>query len=181
MPFLYELFPVLLFFLAFKFYSIYVATVVGMVCSALQVIVTKLWQKKWDYQQLITLLVFVCFGSLTLYFHNPIFVKWKPTIIFWIFALVLIFSQLMMKKPVIQQLMEKALAEKGEISSRIWHILNAAWAAFFTLIGAINLYVAYHFNDNSWVNFKFYGITGALLLFSLAQAFYLMSQLPSRE
>src|SRR6185312_6363225 len=94
----YDFVPVLLFFIAFKWYGIYAATIVGIVATALQVVITTLWKKKIDKKQLMTLFVFVVFGGMTLYFHNPIFVKWKPSIIFWIFGIVLLGSHLIGKK-----------------------------------------------------------------------------------
>lgn len=174
MSLFYEVFPVFLFFLAFKFYDIYVATIVGILATFLQVIFTRLWSNKWDRKQLITLSVFVIFGSMTLYFHNPIFIKWKPTIVFWIFALVIIGSQLFTQKPLMQRLMEKFLEEKAHVPLQIWKRMNGIWAVFFLGLGALNLYIAYHFSNDAWVNFKFYGITSAFFLFSLFQAFYLM-------
>ena len=169
MQFLYEFFPVLLFFITFKFYGIYAATVAGIVTTFIQVILTRFYSKKWDKKQLITLIIFLIFGSLTLYFHNPIFIKWKPTIIFWIFSLV-IFGSLFTRKTLVQQMMEHALEGKGNIPVTVWQRLNIGWGFFFFLLGLINLYIAYQFSNEVWVNFKFYGITAALLIFSIAQA-----------
>lgn len=174
MQLFYEIFPVFLFFLAFKFYGIYVATVVGIVATLLQVVFNRLWLGKWDRKQLITLGVFVFFGGMTLYFHNPIFVKWKPTIVFWIFAIAILGSHFFTQKTLMQRLMENMLQDKGHIPLRVWKRLNMMWAVFFIALGSINLYVAYFFNDDVWVNFKFYGVTGALFLFSLIQALYLV-------
>jgi intracellular septation protein len=175
MQLFYEILPVFLFFMAFKWYGIYVATKVGMVATFLQVIATRLWTGKWDRMQLFTLAVFVFFGSMTLYFHNPIFVKWKPTIIFWVFALIILGSHLFTHKPVIQRLIERSLnAEKNEhIPASAWRTLSICWTVFFVLLGGVNLYVAYCLSNDAWVNFKFYGITSAVLIFSILQAFYL--------
>jgi intracellular septation protein len=170
MQFLYEFFPVLLFFITFKLYGIYTATVVGIATTFIQVIFTRFYSKKWDKKQLFTLSVFLIFGGLTLYFHNPIFVKWKPTIIFWIFSLIILGSHLFTKKTLAQQMMEPALEGKGNIPVSVWQRLNIGWGVFFFLLGVINLYIAYQFSNEAWVNFKFYGITGALLVFSIAQA-----------
>jgi intracellular septation protein len=172
MQFLYEFFPVLLFFIAFKLYGIYTATIVGIVTTFIQVIATRIWLRKWDRKQLITLTIFLVFGGMTLYFHDPIFVKWKPTILFWLFAISIIVTHFM-QKPLIQRLMENMVQDKGNIPAQIWKRLNFMWAAFFSLLGGVNLYVAYAYSDAAWVNFKFYGVTSALLLFSLFQAFYL--------
>lgn len=171
--FLYEFLPVVLFFVAFKFYGIYVATVVGIVVSALQLTFSTLWQRRLDKKQLITLIVFVIFGGMTLYFHNPIFVKWKPSVVFWIFSFVLFLSHFIGKKPLMQRMLESMLDGKASLPSFVWKKLNLAWTVFFMLLGAINIYVAYHFDTDTWVNFKLYGILGLLFLFSFLQALYL--------
>lgn len=171
MQFIYEIFPVFLFFIAFKFYGIYVATVVGIVTTFLQVIASRLWTGLWDKKQLITLAVFVFFGGMTLYFHDPIFVKWKPTIIYWIFAIAILITQWFTKRPLMQRLMEKALQHnQANIPHVIWKRINLSWALFFVILGGINLYVAYYFSNDAWVNFKFYGVTSALFIFSILQA-----------
>lgn len=174
MQLFYEIFPVFLFFLAFKFYDIYVATMVGIAATLLQVVATRLTTGKWDKKQLITFFVFLFFGSLTLYFHNPIFVKWKPTIIFWAFSLVILGSQFFTAKPIMQRLMENVLQGKAVIPDFIWKRLNLVWSLFFILLGGINLYIAYSFSNDAWVNFKFYGVSGALIALSIFQTCYLM-------
>ncbi|EKD54516.1 MAG: hypothetical protein ACD_60C00076G0007 [uncultured bacterium] len=166
----YDFIPVLLFFVAFKWYGIYTATVVGIVATALQVVTTAVWKKKIDKKQLITLAVFLLFGGLTLYFHNPIFVKWKPTIIFWLFGIIFLFSHFIGKKPLIQRMMGGMLEEHQSLPSCVWKKMNMAWSVFFILLGTINIYVAYHFSTNAWVNFKLYGILGILFAFSFLQA-----------
>lgn len=173
MHFFYEIFPVFLFFIAFKWYGIYTATKIGIIATFLQAVASRLYVGQWDKKQVITFLVFVCFGGMTLYFHDPIFVKWKPTIIFWIFSLVIIFTQLFTQKPLMQRLMEKMLEGKAIIPLNIWQRINLIWAIFFIFLGSINLYIAYHFDNDIWVNFKFYGITGAMIVLSVFQAVYL--------
>ena len=174
MQLFYEIFPVFLFFLAFKFYDIYVATIVGIVATTLQVIASRAWTGKWDRKQIVTLAVFLFFGGMTLYFHDPIFVKWKPTVIFWIFALIIIGYQLFVRKSLMQRLMSNMLQEKADVPIVVWKRLDFIWALFFGVLGCANLYIAYYYSNDAWVNFKFYGITGALFLFSIFQAFYLM-------
>lgn len=178
MQFLFEILPVFLFFLAFKFYDIYVATTVGIVATLLQVVIGRFWHGKWDNKQVITLCVFLFFGGMTLYFHNPIFVKWKPTIVFWIFALVILGSQFFTYKPIAQRLLENMLQDKGTVPIRVWKRLNLIWGFFFAVLGGVNLYVAYYFSNDAWVNFKFYGVTTALVLLSIFQALYLMRFMP---
>lgn len=203
MSFLYDFIPIILFFVAFKVAGIYVATVVGIVITAIQVLLTLIFKRKFDKQQLITLIVFVIFGGMTLYFHNPIFVKWKPTIVYWIFGIVLLGSHFIGKKTIMQRMLEGVLSNahkpalttgseivnsadepqskfpKGMVLSNptIWKKINAAWAVFFLLMGGINLFVAYHFSTDAWVNFKLYGTLGLVLLFSLVQSVYLAKHL----
>jgi intracellular septation protein len=173
MQMLYEIFPVFLFFLAFKIYGIYVATVVGIVTTFIQVVISRMWMGKWDKKQLITLAIFLVFGGMTLYFHNPIFVKWKPTVVFWIFAAAILITQFFPQKPLMQRLMENMLQDKANVPNQTWKKLNLIWALFFATLGSINLYIAYYFSNDAWVNFKFYGVTGALFTFSIFQAIYL--------
>jgi intracellular septation protein len=122
--------------------------------------------------------VFVFFGSMTLYFHNPIFIKWKPTVVFWIFSLVILGSQFFTSKPLMQRLMANMLEEKCIIPPPVWKRLNLMWALFFLVLGSVNLYVAYSFSNEAWVNFKFYGVTSALFLLSIVQALYLIRYMP---
>lgn len=175
MHLLYEILPLFLFFIAFKWFDIYVATIIGIVSTLLQVMITRIRSGKWDRKQLITLGVFVFFGGMTLYFHNPIFVKWKPTIVFWIFSLVILGSHFTLK-PLMQRLMENVLEDKDQtaVPKKAWKVLNLIWSGFFFSLGTLNLYIAYHLSNDAWVNFKFYGITVALILFSIFQGFYLM-------
>lgn len=172
---------VFLFFIAFKFYGIYVATVVGVAASFLQAIIYRFIKKEWDYKQVVTFFVFAAFGGLTLYFHNPIFVKWKPTIVFWIFALIMLFSQFFMQKPIMQRLLESALENTHTSPQHIWRRINVAWILFFILLGSINLYIAYFYSNDAWVNFKFYGIFSAILVFTLLQSLYLAKNLKEKQ
>lgn len=170
----FDFIPVLLFFIAFKWYGIYVATTVGIVVTALQVVLTRIMRKKFDNQQLVTLVVFVVFGGMTLYFHNPIFIKWKPTIIFAVFGMVFLGSQFIGHKPLIQRMLEKMVEGQAHtVPNTVWKRLNLVWAMFFFMLASVNLYVAYRFSTEWWVNFKVYGIMGILLVFSFLQAMYL--------
>lgn len=181
MQLLYEILPVFLFFLAFKFYDIYIATIVGIAATVIQVVATRTVTGIWDRKQVITMGVFVLFGGMTLYFHNPIFVKWKPTIVFWIFALAIFITQAFTHKPLMQRMMEGALQQSATIPSQVWRKLNLLWAMFFIVMGAVNLYVAYVLSNDAWVNFKFYGITSALFLASVIQALYLVRYMTEKE
>ncbi len=183
--FLFDLLPVLLFFIVFKYQGIYAATWVGIISTFLQTTIYRLIQKSWDKMQVVTLIIFIIFGGMTLYFRNPIFVKWKPTLIFWIFALILMGSHFIGEKPMMQRILEGALSNPKNGKKQKVHTsvvlplgvgkkLNLAWTLFFLVLGTINIYIAYQFNDNVWVNFKLYGITVATLIFSLLQTIFLL-------
>lgn len=183
--FLLDLFPVLLFFIVFKYKGIYAATWAGIITTMLQVLIHRYRHKNWDKMQLVTLVIFLVFGGMTLYFHNPIFVKWKPTLIFWVFSMVLLGSQFIGEKPLMQRLLEGTMkGQKNavlqlELPVQVGKKLNLAWSLFFLALGGINLYVAYNFGDEAWVNFKLYGITLATIAFSILQTIFLMRYLKS--
>lgn len=177
----YEILPVFLFFLAFKFYGIYTATIVGIIATTIQVLATRLVTKQWDRKQLITMSVFLVFGGMTLYFHNPIFVKWKPTIVFWVFSFAILITQIFTKKPLMQRMMEGAMEGQHSIPQRVWRNVNLLWGIFFIVMGGVNIYIAYTYSDDIWVNFKFYGITGALLVVSVIQAIYLVRFMTDKQ
>ena len=164
---------VILFFVIFKFYDIYAATAVIMIGAFLQVLWTRFRLKKYDKKQIMLLVIVVLFGGMTLYFHNPIFIKWKPTIVFWMFGIALFFSQFVGSKPLMQHMLESILSSKQPIPKNIWHKINAAWATFFILIGTVNIVIAYCFSTDAWVNFKLWGVLSAFILFSIAQSLYL--------
>lgn len=167
--FLYDFVPVLLFFAVYHFYGIYAATAVGMAATVLQVALYYLWTRTFERQQLLTLIIFLIFGSLTLYFHNPLFIKWKPTVLFWVMAAAFFISRFVSKKSLVQRMLENGF-EGNAPDRHVWNKLTMMWTVFFAALGAVNIFVAYRFSTTVWVNFKFYGISGLLLLFCLAQA-----------
>src|SRR3990167_10758602 len=169
MKFLFDYLPIICFFVAFKLWGIYVATAVAIATSLLQVGVYWLKHRRLEKLHIITLIFIVILGGATLIFHKPIFIKWKPTIVYWIFTIVLLGSQLFGSKPLIHRM----LKDKITLPHKIWFWLNMSWAIFFLLLGGLNLYVVYHYDTNAWVNFKLFGTLGLMLLFIFAQAFYL--------
>ncbi len=149
--------------------GIYVATAVAIVASLVQVMYTRLRHKKFELIQVVTCIMILIFGGMTLIFHNPMFIKWKPTMINWILALIFIIAQVFYKKPLLQHL----LNNKIHATLNVWQKLNAMWISFFVIIGAVNLFVAYQFDMDTWVNFKVFGMLGLTLIFGLIQAIYL--------
>lgn len=173
MKLLFDFFPIVLFFIAFKMYDIYFATLVAMLASVFQVAFQKLKYNSFEHMHLISLGLILILGSATLFLHNPWFIKVKPTCIYWLFGLVFLFSSFIGKKTVTQKLMEANIA----LPDFIWKRLNIAWAIYFLFIGIANLYVAFNYNTNIWVNFKLFGTVGITLLFIIIQSLYLSKYL----
>ena len=165
MKFLFDLFPVILFFVAFKAYDIFVATSVAIGATIVQISWVWLRHRQVDNMLSINLVIIILFGGATLAFQDETFIKWKPTVLYWLFAVVLWgFSQLIGKN-LIRVMLEKQL----NLPSLVWKKLNLSWIVFFIFMGCINLYVAYNFSLDTWVNFKLFGSTGLMLVFLVAQ------------
>ena len=169
MKILADFFPILLFFIAYQLYDIYVATAVAIVASSLQVVVEWLRSGRVERMHLITLGLLVVFGGLTLALRDPLFIKWKPTVVNWLFGLVFLGSQLIGERTMVERMMRHAV----ELPRRIWNRLNLAWGLFFIASGALNLYVAFNFTEETWVNFKLFGMLGLTAAFVVLQAFYM--------
>lgn len=169
MKFLFDFFPIALFFIAYKMGDIYLATITAIVATVIQVLWSRYKTGRFEKLPLITLGTLVVLGSATLFFKNELFIKWKPTVLYWVLALALIISQFIGKKPLMQRLLEQNVA----LPIRVWHQLNLSWALFFLAMGIANLYVVYHFDTNTWVNFKLFGTLGLTLAFIVLQGFYM--------
>ncbi len=168
MKFLYDFFPILLFFVAYKLGGIYVATAVAMGAAVLQIAWGWFVKKKVETMHWVSAGLILVFGGLTLALHDPMFIKWKPSIVNWLFALVFAGS-VFMGKPLVQRLMEHVLT----VPSAIWLRVNWAWVVFFIASGAANLYVAYHYPEDIWVDFKLFGLMGMTFVFMIGQGVYL--------
>ncbi len=193
MKLLFDVFPVILFFVFFKFGNshpetadailaafhivlgpsikpaIFLATLVSIFATTLQILWTKYRHGKVDAMLWVSFFVIVLFGGATLIFHNDTFIRWKPTVLYWLFSGALIGSNLIFKK----NLIRSALSNKMALPVRIWNLLNLSWGLFFLALGFINLYVAYNYPIESWVNFKLFGFTGLMLIFVVAQSAWL--------
>ncbi len=161
--------PILIFFGAYFYQDIYFATtvliVVMPVVMAVQWLITRELNKIYAAS---TALVIVL-GGATLALRNPLFLYWKPTVLNWAIALVFLGSQFIGKKPIVQRMMESA----AELSSDQWQRLNQLWVAFFILVGALNIYVAYSFSEPTWVKFKLFGMLGLTFIFVIIQTIWL--------
>lgn len=177
MKFLFDLFPVILFFVAYKFAGIYVATGVAIVATLAQVGWVHFRHGKVDKMLWVSLGLIVVFGGMTLLLQDPTFIKWKPTILYWLFAAMLLGSALLFRKNLIRAMLEQQVT----LPEPVWARLNLAWAGFFALMGVLNLYVAYNFSEADWVNFKLFGGMGLMLAFIVAQGLLLAKYMDEKE
>lgn len=182
MKLLFDFLPIVLFFVAYKLADIYVATGVLIVATLAQTAWLWLRQRRVETMPLVTAGLVLVFGGATLFLHDPLYVKWKPTVVNWLFAAVFVGSRYIGQKTVLERMMGAQL----ELPPALWIKLTFAWAIFFSVLGAVNLYVAFAFDENTWVNFKLFGILGLTVVFILAQAAYMSRHLktddhPSKE
>ena len=198
MKFLMDMFPVILFFGVFKWGEghadsaqalvsqylsglvsggsvgpeqapILLATAVAIIATMAQIGYLLLRGRKVDGMLWVSLAIIVVFGGATIYFHNEAFIKWKPTVLYWVFAVVLMGAQILMGKNLIRLMMKAQI----DLPDPIWNRVNMAWAAFFAAMGVVNLYVAFNFSTSTWVNFKLFGFTGMMIVFVVAQTMFL--------
>ena len=191
MKFLFEFLPVILFFAAYKLYSliptpaidtinglmpftltagkesdaIYFATLIAIGIAGLVVLVHYLKHQSFNKNQTITFVLFIIFGGATIFLRDPTFIKWKPTVINLIFALIFLGSAFIGEKPLAQRFLGSAI----DAPKPIWHRLNTAWIVFFIAVAVINLYIAYNFSEEFWVNFKLFGMIGLTFAFIVIQ------------
>lgn len=206
MKLLFDLFPVILFFVVFRlaganpeaaqaFASHYLSALVSggevtlaqapiLLATAVAILAT-FGQIGWlllrrhpvDNMLWVSLVIIVLFGGATIYFHDEHFIKLKPTVLYWCFALVLLASPLILKKNLMKAMMGKQLS----LPENIWSRLNLAWGLFFTLMGALNLYIAFSFPLDFWVNFKLFGFLGLMIVFVVLQSIYLSRHMKEAE
>lgn len=172
-----DLLPVVLFFIAYKLRDIYTATMVLMIACVAQAAVLYLWKKTLEKNTVLTLLAVMVFGALTLALHDPVFIKWKPTLVNWVLALVFALAPWVRGKMLVESMFGTHMA----MPRRAWRNLNLAWVLFFVVSGAANLAVAYTMSEPAWVNFKLFGLTGMAFAFLFAQYFFLQPFLVVEE
>jgi intracellular septation protein len=166
MKMLFDIFPVILFFVAFKVFDIYVATAVAIGATCAQIAWSWFRHRKVDRMLVVSFVVITVFGGATLLLKDDTFIKWKPTVLYWLFAGVLAISALAFRKNLVRAMMEKQVT----LPEEIWSRLLASWIGFFAVMGILNLYVAYNYSLDAWVNFKMFGGIGLMLGFVLLQA-----------
>jgi intracellular septation protein len=169
MKFLFDLFPVILFFIAFKLAGIYVATAVAIGATFLQIGALLALRRRIDPMLWVSLAIIVLFGGATLALRDETFIKWKPTVLYWMFGAVLAGSALLFRKNLVRAMLDAQV----QLPDPVWARLNWSWVGFFAFMGAANLVVAFHFTTDQWVDFKLFGGTGLMLLFVVVQALFL--------
>jgi intracellular septation protein len=206
MKFLFDLFPVVLFFGMFKwgeghpeaaqsmvgqylsgFVSggaatpaqapILLATAVAIVATLAQIAYLLARRKRVDPMLWVSLAIIGVFGGATIYFHNETFIKWKPTVLYWVFAAALLVSQVGFGKNLVRVMMGKQIA----LPDALWDRLNLAWVGFFAAMGVLNLYVAFNFTTATWVNFKLFGFMGLMFAFIIGQTLLLSKYIKDPE
>ena len=186
---LFDLFPVILFFIVFKLAGsnpeaaqawatsigyrvdanqlpVLLATAAAIAATMIQIAWVKWHHGKVDTMLWVSFSIITVLGGATLLLHNDTFIKWKPTVLYWIFSATLLLSQLLFKKNLLRQLMQQKLS----LPVKVWNRFNLSWSLFFAVLGVLNLYVAFNFSTNTWVNFKLFGATGLMFVFILLQA-----------
>lgn len=169
MKFLFDLFPVILFFAAFKLFDIYAATAVAIAATFLQIGWLKWRKRRVDAMMWISLAIIAVFGGATLALHDETFIKWKPTVLYWLIGIVLAGSEVLFRRNLIRAM----LKEQVRMPASAWTRLNWSWVGFLGFMGAANLYVAFNFSTDAWVNFKLFGGMGLMLVFVVLQALVL--------
>lgn len=173
MKLLLDFLPLILFFAAYKFGDIFIATAVAIVGTLLATAFTKLQGGKVDKMQWVSLGIVVVLGGATLITHNETFIKWKPTVFYWFVALALMAGQWLFRKNILKSLIGHQL----QLPEHAWLVLTLSWTVFFAVMGALNLWIAFTFSEATWVNFKVFGGMGLMVLFIIAQAFYLRNHI----
>lgn len=182
MKFLFDLFPIILFFIAFKVANLHylanglaaaaatqaatqIATATAIVATIAQVIWTWWRHRKIETMLWLSLVLILVFGGATILLHDARYIQWKPTVLYWLFAIILLVSDLAFRKNLITAMLKSQLS----VPTPVWRKLNFSWAGFFTLMGIANLYVANHYSMDTWVSFKLFGTMGLTILFVLLQ------------
>lgn len=145
------------------------STVVVIAATLLQIVYLKVRGHKIDTMLWVSLALVTVLGGATIWFHNENFIKWKPTGLYWVMGAAFLFSQLLFKKNLLRSLMGAQL----QLPAAVWNKLNLAWVVFFALMGALNLYVAFNYSTDAWVNFKLFGGMGLMVVFTVAQGVYI--------
>ncbi|ANO51476.1 septation protein A [Woeseia oceani] len=177
MQLLVDYIPIVVFIVAYFLKDIYFATAVLMGTMPLILLVQWALTKKLNRIYAASTVLVLILGTATLFFHNPLFLFWKPTVLNWVIGLVFLGSLWIGDKPIIQRMLGNA----ATLSAPQWRTLNLIWVGFFIFVGVVNIYVAYNFSEAFWVNFKLFGMLGLTLVFIIIQSLWLSSAMKNDE
>jgi intracellular septation protein len=169
MKLLLDFFPIVLFFVAFKVWDIYIATGVAIAATIAQIAWFRYSTGKVEPMQWLSLGIIVVFGGATILAHDETFIKWKPTVLYWLMGGTLAVGLLGFRKNLLKSVMGAQL----ELPETAWRAMTWSWVAFFAVMGVLNLWVAFNFDTATWVNFKLFGGLGLMAVFVVGQALYL--------
>jgi intracellular septation protein len=182
MQIIFELLPLVLFLGAYLYKDIYLAIGVLMVAMPIGFVIKYVRTRNVDKMYLWSTIFLLVFGGAALYYRDADFIYWKPTAFYWVVAVAFLLSNWIGEKPLVRRVLEMTgELPTDKISVGEWRFLNLVWVAFFVLMGAANIYVAYNFSEAFWVNFKVFGLMGITFVFMIAQGFWLVSKLGGDE
>jgi intracellular septation protein len=170
MKFLFDLFPILLFFVAYHIAGIYAATATAMIATLGQIGWLRLRKRKIEPMLWVSFAIITLFGGATLWLHNETFIKWKPTVLYWFFGIALWVASRIYQHNLVRKLINTPQLRLPEAA---WQRLNDSWIVFFVVMGAVNLWVAYQFSTDTWVSFKLFGSIILTLVFVVLQGIFL--------
>lgn len=174
---LLDFLPLIIFFVAYKLYGVQIAAIALIVATIIQFIILKIKYGKVEKSQWIMAVAVIFFGSLTAYFNDLEFLKWKVTIVYGLFAAILLISQFVFNKPLIKSLLGKEI----QLPEPVWAKLSVGWGIFFILCLLVNLYVSTYLSDDIWVDFKSFGFFGLTLLATLATGIYIYPHIAQQQ
>jgi intracellular septation protein len=177
MQLLFDFLPIIVFFAVFKFYGIYAATAAIIVVMAVQISAQWIRKRTVNKMLLISGLLVAVFGGATLALRDPIFIQWKPTIVYALFAVAFLASHFIGKQTLVERIMGHAI----QLPKTMWSQLSVIWIANFTILAIANIYVVYHYDEATWVNFKLFGTLGMTLVTAVGQAVWIAMNAPEQQ
>ncbi|ASK33786.1 inner membrane-spanning protein YciB [Alloalcanivorax mobilis] len=153
--------------------------------TTFQVFAGRLIFKRWNRLHLGVFAVTLVFGGLTLALRDDVFIKWRPSIISFALAGALLIGQLLRERNLLQRLCEGlmtgAFGSVVPMARRDWVILNLAFVLYFIFIGLLNLYIAFNFSTDFWVNFKLFGFTAIQMVFYVGAFVFFYKRIPEAD
>ncbi|WP_372739228.1 septation protein A [Neptunomonas sp.] len=178
MKLLLDFFPIIIFFGVYKYTGdIIMATAILIPATLLQILYTWIKEHRIEKMQFVTLVLVIIMGGATVIFQDKTFIQWKPTVVNWLFGAAFLGSHFIGAKTIIERIMSANI----DLPQHVWKTLNFAWVFFFLLMGVINLIVAYNFSEETWVNFKLFGMLGLTVVFIVIQGLYMSKYINNTE